>query len=104
MKSDSALVVSSGAAVKTRQGSNEHEQHCSLRRPAYNAACALHSVQTVFLKSNNNWPAYNAACADTFFLKVTVKGYKKHEQQPVQTICQFIRSTGNWLFQNAAKE
>ena len=69
MKSDSALVVSSGAAVKTRQGSNEHEQYYSLRRPAYNAACALHSVQTVFLKNNNNCPACNAACADSFSLK-----------------------------------
>ena len=76
MKSDSALLVSSGDAVKARQGSNEHEQHCSLRRPAYNAACALHSVQTVFLKSNNNCPAYSAACADSFFFKVTVKGYR----------------------------
>ena len=42
-----------------------------------------------------------------FLSKVTVmdgKRLSKHEQQPVKTIFQFIRSTGNWVFENAAKE
>ena len=42
-----------------------------------------------------------------FLSKVTVmdgKRLSKHEQQPVKTIFQFIWSTGNWVFENAAKE
>ena len=50
MRSDSALVVSSGAVVKASQGSNEHQQCCSLRRRTYNAACA----DSFSLESNSN--------------------------------------------------
>ena len=35
---------------------------------------------------------------------VVGKRLSKHEQQPVKTIFQFIWSTGNWVFENAAKE